>query len=274
MFLKFISFFFLVFATSSFSEDDISVWSETPLYESVVGPRATGYLGIRDRNKLPYQKIRASRYLPESFDWRNFAGVLNPVRDQKQCGDSWSFAITAALESSEVVQQNKTIQDLSEQHMTSCDKNSYGCNGGFMDSADFVVRNGLTDEPSFPYVARNARCKGDLEIKSKAKKYFLIGSPTKKPSIDEIKTALVGNGPLFITVMAGGRGWSGATHDVTSCRRRGVTNHMINLVGYDKTGWIIRNSWGEDWGDKGYAHIKYNCDLVAEEAGFIVSDVP
>jgi len=167
------------------------------------------------------------------------------------------------------VQGQRTLLDLAEQHMVSCADDAYGCSGGFMTSAQFAVVKGITDEASFPYTARDSRCRSRLEVKAKAAGYTLLGTPRKKPTIEEIKTALVTKSPLFITVMAGGRGWTGSTGEVTSCRRRGGTNHMIILVGYDETGWIIRNSWGANWGDKGYAHIKYGCDFVASEAGFV-----
>lgn len=239
--------------------------------DTVDGPKVTGYLGLGDRSKITYQKpaVRDAE-IPEAFDWRNIDGVLPPVKDQGNCGSCWAFAIIGALESAEVIQGGKSISNYSEQHMVSCDRYSYGCNGGFMSSADFIVRNGVTDEKSFPYGAANLRCKSGLEVKAKAASYALIGQPNKRPTQKEIKTALIQHGPLFVTVIAGGSGWSGATDSVTTCRTRGTTNHMVQIVGYDKTGWWIKNSWGEAWGQNGYAHIKYNCDKIAEEAGFVV----
>jgi C1A family cysteine protease len=47
---------------------------------------------------------------------------------------------------------------------------------------------------------------------------------------------------------------------------------MVVIVGYDEKGWIIRNSWGSEWADKGYAHIGYGCDLIGEDAGYVVVD--
>ena len=40
-------------------------------------------------------------------------------------------------------------------------------------------------------------------------------------------------------------------------------DHVVLLVGWTKDGWIIRNSWGTNWGDNGYAVISYknNCGI-------------
>lgn len=247
----------------------------TVMIDTVDGPRATGYNGISltgSRAGLPYEKNKTqieTTDLPEAFDWRE-QGVLMPeVKDQGGCGSCWSFAITGALESAEAIFNGRTGLDLSEQHMVSCDEKSYGCSGGFMESADFVVRRGLVSEEKFPYTARDLRCKSGLKPTSKAVSYTLLGSQNKRPTVEEIKKALIDHGPLFITVMAGGSGWSGSTDAVTSCRKRGTTNHMIQLYGFNKTQWIIKNSWGKSWGDQGYAKMKFGCDLVAEEAGYI-----
>lgn len=236
--------------------------------DTVDGPKATGYLGTGDTSHIKYQSGKTEINLPEAFDWRDVEGVFGPVRNQGSCGSCYSFAITGALESSEVVQTGRPLQDLSEQQIVSC-SDAYGCNGGFMSTAHFAVKPGLTDEASFPYTGRSSRCRTGLETKAKAVSYTLLGTPRRSPTVDEIKTALVNKGPLYITVMAGGSGWSGRTSKVTSCRKRGGTNHMVVLAGYDKDGWIIRNSWGSKWADGGYAHIGYGCDLVAEEAGFV-----
>lgn len=243
------------------------------MVETVSGLKATGYRGIWDKNNAPYRTIETGyRQLPTSFDYRTVSGVLNDVRDQGTCGSCWSFSITSALESSVVVQTPRTLTDLSEQHMVSCDYKSYGCNGGFMESADFVVRNGLTDEQAFPYTGRQVRCKQGLKPLEKAAKYYLIGAKTRTPTTDEIKTALVEYGPVFVSVKAGSIGWEGSSGAVTSCSKRGTANHMVVIVGYDEKGWIIRNSWGPTWADKGYAHIGYGCDLIGQDAGYVVVD--
>jgi C1A family cysteine protease len=231
------------------------------------GRRATGYIGTGDSLGLPYDDTATVAY-PDTFDWREQGFDLPDVKDQGSCGSCWSFAITSSLESAYAIFLKKTI-DLSEQHAVSCDARSFGCNGGFMDSANFFVRNGVTDESSFPYKARDVSCRSGLRVKARASSYTLLGGRGRKPTVDEIKSALVQHGPLFITVMAGGDGWVGLGPRVKSCRKRGTTNHMINLVGYTKTDWIIKNSWGKSWADGGYSRIGIGCDLVAEEAGFV-----
>ncbi|NCC06170.1 MAG: hypothetical protein EOM37_19490, partial [Proteobacteria bacterium] len=32
--------------------------------------------------------------------------------------------------------------------------------------------------------------------------------------------------------------------------------HAVAVVGYDSNGFIVRNSWGEKWGDTGFAHAR------------------
>jgi len=55
-----------------------------------------------------------------------------------------------------------------------------------------------------------------------------------------------------------------------SCSNGG-TNHIVALVGWndlDKT-WVMRNSWGTDWGEGGYMRIKWGCSRIGEEATFV-----
>lgn len=232
----------------------------------------TGFLGWKDpRNKanVRYQgEPVVVSYLPKSFDWRG-SGYLVPIKDQGSCGSCWSFAITKSLELSMIFYAQGDSLNLSEQHMVSCAQDAYGCSGGFMESAAFAVNNGITGESDFPYSGTNANCKRNLPIRAKASSFVLLGSPNKAPEIDAIKSAILRYGSVFVTVAAGGSGWSSSGDSVTGCRNRG-TNHMINLVGWTANKeWIMANSWGSDWKQAGYAKIPFGCDLVAEEAGYI-----
>ena len=48
--------------------------------------------------------------------------------------------------------------------------------------------------------------------------------------------------------------------------------HAVALVGYDKNHFIVRNSWGESWGDKGfgYTSIDYSQIAFTEAYGVII----
>ena len=254
-------FMFLSIANTVFANGGVSI-------ETKAGNKSTGYLGL---GEATYAEERLNAIpLPDSFDW-NEKGMVSPIRDQGQCGSCWAFAITKSLESALLI-QGKPLMNLSEQHMVSCARDAYGCGGGFMSSAKFVVNPGLTDEASFPYAARNLRCKSGLKIKEKAIKYELLGTATRSPTVEEIKIALLTYGPLYVTVAAGGSGWSGRTGEVTGCRNRG-TNHMVVITGYTEDNkWIVANSWGSNWGNKGYTLMKFGCDKIAEDAGYVILD--
>lgn len=239
--------------------------------QTSVGPRATGYLGWptqEARLKAPYKGIEVNEsWMPKSFSWRN-SGIVPETKNQGNCGSCFSFAITRSMEIAVVLQGFRDMPNLAEQQIVSCAKDAYGCGGGFMTTAQYVVDVGLTDEKNFPYQAANLACKKSLPIKEKAISYSLLGSATKSPSVQEIKAAILRYGSAFVTVSAGGSGWSGSSDRVTGCKNRG-TNHMVVLVGYDEKNWIMSNSWGKEWGDGGYAKVPFGCDQIGDEAGYI-----
>lgn len=231
------------------------------------GPRGTGYLGhTLSAPALTYEAMEVRADLPESYDLRE-TGKLPGIRNQGSCGSCWAFAITKSLEATEALKGGKVGFDLAEQELVSCNRTAYGCGGGFMESAQYVVDHGLALEADFPYRAADVRCKQG-PVASKAVSYKLIGSAGKAPTPAEIKTAIFERGVVFVTVAAG-NGWDGNGPELKYCRNRG-TNHMVNLVGWTKDNkWIMANSWSDTWGDKGYALVPFGCDRIGEEAGFV-----
>ena len=82
----------------------------------------------------------------------------------------------------------------------------------------------------------------------KIEKYSMVAG------ITPIKQALMLNGPLVCAVMVyndSNEFWNQKNGD------RILGGHALSIVGYDKKGLIIRNSWGSSWGDKGYAHMNW-----------------
>ncbi|NOQ24131.1 MAG: hypothetical protein GQ564_02115 [Bacteroidales bacterium] len=76
---------------------------------------------------------------------------------------------------------------------------------------------------------------------------------------------LASNGPILTRLDVDDE-WYDATDkngNLDSYNYKGYGGHAIAIVGYTKDRFIIRNSWGEDWGDNGYAYASNN---YAEDA--------
>ncbi|KAL0694530.1 hypothetical protein Bca4012_061710 [Brassica carinata] len=101
--------------------------------------------------------------VPDSVDWRK-KGAVTDVKDQGNCGASWAFAATGAMEGINQIATGELIS-LSEQELIDCDKShNDGCNGGLMDYAfEYVIKNhGIHAEKDYPYQERDGTCKKDI----------------------------------------------------------------------------------------------------------------
>jgi hypothetical protein len=99
---------------------------------------------------------------------------------------------------------------------------------------------------------------------------YVNSPPDKMPSVEQLKTALVKHGPLAAPIrydecLGNYRG------GVFNEKNLGTVNHVVLLVGWDdaKEAWLIKNSWGEDWGEKGFGWIKYGSNNIGVFAAWI-----
>ncbi|XP_060809469.1 procathepsin L-like [Amyelois transitella] len=198
--------------------------------------------------------------VPDSFDWRE-KGIVNAVKDQGQCGSCWAFSTVGNVESQYAKKYGADqLTSLSEQQLVDCDRNATdkGCRGGVMTAAVlYLMKAGLMTNADYPYKASDGQCQYDTN-KVKVKVTGCVdftGTPE-----DDIRAILVENGPLTVALstepLASYK--SGVVED---CYQDDVINHALLLVGYGtdektkKPYWLIKNSWGADWGENGYYRL-------------------
>jgi cathepsin H len=196
--------------------------------------------------------------LPELKDWRK-VGIVSPVKNQGHCGSCWTFSTTGALEAAYAQAYGKGIS-LSEQQLVDCATsfNNYGCNGGLPSQAfEYIKYNGgLDTEDSYPYTGLNGLCKyssNDVGVQVLDSVNITLGAE------DELKHAVGLVRPVSVAfeVVSPFRLYKDGVFTSTTCGNSPMdVNHAVLAVGYGTENgvpyWLIKNSWGADWGADGY----------------------
>nr|AAB37233.1 cysteine proteinase [Phalaenopsis sp. SM9108] len=231
-------------------------------------------------NSFMYQSLD-SRSLPASIDWRQ-KGAVTAVKDQGQCGSCWAFSTVAAVEGINQIKTKKLLS-LSEQELIDCDTDeNNGCNGGLMDYAfDFIKKNGgISSEAEYPYAAEDSYC----ATEKKSHVVSIDGHEDVPANDEDSLLKAVANQPVSIAIEASGYDFQFYSEGVFTGRSGTELDHGVAIVGYGKTQqgtkyWIVRNSWGAEWGEKGYIRISAASDSkrlcgLAMEASYPIKTSP
>ncbi len=217
-----------------------------------------GRLGLagKPRNIKPLDEAEDAGTV-NGLDWRdNNGNFVTAVKDQGQCGSCWAFAMTGGLESYIRITQHKT-ENLSEQVLVSCGGVG-SCNGGTLD-ADFLETTGLPPESYYRYTAKDGDCKS---AKAGWQDHaFTIGHwRTVAQRLSSIKNALDKYGPLPTSYMVYEDFMHYKSGVYTHDTGKQEGGHAVLVVGYDDNEkcFIVKNSWGPDWGEKGFFRIAYS----------------
>jgi len=204
-------------------------------------------------NAVPFES-NPDFVAPASVDWIT-AGAVTPVKDQGQCGSCWAFSTIGSVEGWFQI-GTKALVSLSEQQLVDCSKDvCYGCQGGWPYKAtEYIQRSGVCTEADYPYTARDGQCK-DSQCTPKVQPGQLaqyINVTDEKAMLEALVT-----GPVSVLVEADRTAFqyyrSGILND-PSCGTQ--IDHAILATGYGTEGgvnyWNLKNSWGANWGYKGY----------------------
>jgi len=222
------------------------------------------YLGLRNmtdsfspKTKPASQGLRAA----SSVDWRE-SGAVTAVKNQGECGSCYVFSAAGSLEGAYKISTG-VLTSFSEQELLDCTYeamyDSYdGCDGGwYYDSWDYIRRSKhLSSDADYTYNAKDGKCNKDAPnslTEGFIKKYVEVDAG------DDNLAAAIAISPVSVAMIFAGDAFhykSGVYDGLKDCSCEfDPTNHALTAVGFTQDTFIIKNSWGESWGDKGYMTI-------------------
>ena len=201
-------------------------------------------------------KSSYNQSIPDSYDWRNY-NVLTPVKNQGQCGSCWAFSSTGAVEAAYAIKTGN-LTSFSEQQLMDCSGSfgNNGCSGGIMDdSFKYLLNHKLCSEKDYPYQAKDGttcnKCPGVTTVSGCL--------DVKSGDSIELRKVLLEQ-PVSIAIEADTFGFQFYKSGVYSGKCGTNLDHGVLLVGYGTENgedyWLVKNSWGSNWGDSGYIKIK------------------
>jgi len=227
---------------------------------------------------------------PASYDLRTL-GRLTPIKDQGRCGSCWSFATYGSLESW-ILGEGGATWDFSENNLKNCHGfNPTGCEGGnrWMSTAYLARWDGPINETDDPYHPYEEACIPGLEVKKYLETVLMVPDRESSTDNDNIKQAVMGYGAMYTGMYYDSACYNESNHTYYYSGTE-WSNHAVAIVGwnddFERTlfnypyppgngAWIVRNSWGTDWGESGYFYISYyDSNIGTDNALFINTEEP
>ena len=190
--------------------------------------------------------------------------MVTPIKNQGQCGSCWSFSATGAIEG--IYAKTNKLTNFSEQQLIDCSVlyGNLGCNGGLMDNAfEYATDHYMCSEENIPYEAKTDKtlnecynCNAVVELKG------CVDVPTNNQTALKIA---VSRQPVSVAIEADTILFDDYEGGIISSSSCGTTlDHGVLIIGYGSENgedyWLLKNSWGTSWGEKGFFRIKRDDD--------------
>lgn len=198
--------------------------------------------------------------------------IQNNARDQGQCGSCAIFAGVAIMEAKRALRDRSDVDtyNISEQMILNCSSNT--CEGGYPSSVlDYASWAGnrnfgkpLPNEAREPYRGRVGACNENRPRRYWANSYGSVGTDR-----ETLKRSLQQYGPLAISIYANDdfQDYWGLDTVLSLPSNQPWANHAIELLGWSNTknAWLVRNSWGNEWGQNGLGWIAYSSKIYSAD---------
>ncbi|CAD0203610.1 unnamed protein product [Chrysodeixis includens] len=231
------------------------------------------------RNNTNDRTWDISTKVDNDFDWRK-KGIVFPVLDQKLCSACWAFSVIGVMESM-AAKQGIEMKRRSIQELIDCSIYNDACRGGKVShTLDYLCKNSkpvkvLTEEEYPLTLSGEKNCVMPKHPVGRQLKEY-----TYQCNVDtDIMVQQVYNhGPLVVIVDS--TNWMNYIGGIIrrSCEA-GVSNHVVQIEGYanyNTSGipyFLIRNSFGEDFGDHGYVKISMEGNVCGVRDQVVMLDV-
>jgi len=211
---------------------------------------------------VSYDGLREFITVPDNFDSRTqWPSCKGPILDQGACGSCWAFGAVEAFQDRWCIAHGTgSVQQLSTQSLVDCEKNSFGCSGGWPDRAfEYMANPGIPTEACYAYHARDQQCKDKCDDGSAMQRYK-VTKVRKYSKVDDVKVDIQALGPIetWFAVYDDFFNYKSGIYSPTSPFLVGY--HAVEVLGWGLEGgvkfWIAANSWNTGWGDQGYFKIK------------------
>lgn len=217
--------------------------------------------------------------LPTQYDWRDY-GYDSPVRDQGNCNAGYAFATVDAVQAAIWKTDSISLDslDFSENHAKECNWHALNHDAGLPNTCEgenfkmltnLFTQQGLVLRTCDPYVDYDTACNTSCESQYHITEWQEFSSSYALASKELIKQKIMEHGPVYTQMdprITGFENYSAANVITGISTDPNNWTHGVLIVGWDdnltysggKGAWIVKNSYGAEWGDAGYFYIAYN----------------
>jgi cathepsin C len=213
--------------------------------------------------------------IPKAWDWgkvgkKNFAG---PVINQGACGSCYAIAVSEMLGARMSILKNENFMPMSASPSLRCSFYTQGCQGGFpFLAAKYAQDFGSSKISDIPYTGSDGKCplKSKKQIAGRATGYQYIGGYYGASSEKAMRRELFDHGPIVVgfeatpDLQAYSDGIFHTKYKYPDQDHFERVNHAVLITGFGEENgmkyWKVKNSWGRDWGEKGFFRMQRGVD--------------